>query len=110
MRTLALPSWFVQMLHARARTDPVLAPRMGGWRDPVARVFVSERDKPPGQQTEPSAPGHGESLRPFSATIMTGPTDIEDIRALPMILISTALHDFPLYIGLVCASTGGQDG
>jgi integrase len=31
-RTLGLPSWCVQMLSARPRTNPV-AP-MGGWRDP----------------------------------------------------------------------------
>jgi site-specific recombinase XerC len=34
VRTLALPSWCVQMLRARPRTDPVFPAPMGGWRDP----------------------------------------------------------------------------
>jgi integrase len=33
-RTLALPSWCVEMLLARPRTDPVFPAILGGWRDP----------------------------------------------------------------------------
>jgi site-specific recombinase XerC len=34
MRTLAVPSWRVQMLSLRRRTDSVFRAPMGGWRDP----------------------------------------------------------------------------
>jgi integrase len=33
-RTLALPSWCVELLLARPRTDPVFPAILGGWRDP----------------------------------------------------------------------------
>ena len=33
-RTLALPSWCVEILLARPRTDPLFSAILGGWRDP----------------------------------------------------------------------------
>jgi integrase len=39
-RTLALPSWCVETLLARPRTDPIFPAILGGWRDPSIRKRI----------------------------------------------------------------------